>query len=106
MTGRVGYPAPGMSSALPSENPGPRGFAEFFDSGAIAADLEEIALAHSGREREIRAAVAQHLNVVHANGRAAAERLLLADRHGRLCAERLCFMQDEIIRILFELATR
>ena len=27
--------------------------------------------------------------------------MLLRDRHGRRCAERLCFVQDEIIRILF-----
>jgi len=32
--------------------------------------------------------------------------LLLKDRHGRRCAERLCFMQDEIIRILFEFAAK
>ena len=34
------------------------------------------------------------------------KRLLLADRRGRLCAERLCFMQDEIIRVLFEFAQK
>ena len=38
--------------------------------------------------------------------RAAAQAVLLKDRHGRRCAERLCFMQDEIIRILFEAATQ
>ena len=32
--------------------------------------------------------------------------MLLKDRHGRRCAERLCFVQDEIIRILFDAATR
>ena len=32
--------------------------------------------------------------------------MLLKDRHGRRCAERLCFMQDEIIRILYSAATR
>ena len=32
--------------------------------------------------------------------------MLLKDRHGRRCAERLCFVQDEIIRILFSAATR
>ena len=32
--------------------------------------------------------------------------MLLKDRHGRRCAERLCFIQDEIIRILFAAATR
>src|SRR6266851_4668326 len=38
--------------------------------------------------------------------RAAAQALLLKDRHGRRCAERLCFVQDEIIRILYSAATR
>src|SRR5207302_1361489 len=36
----------------------------------------------------------------------AAEQLLIKDRHGRRCAERLCAMQDEIIRVLYEFATR
>ena len=38
--------------------------------------------------------------------RATAQAVLLKDRHGRRCAERLCFVQDEIIRILFSAATR
>src|SRR5437870_13793925 len=37
--------------------------------------------------------------------RATAQAVLLGDRHGRRCAERLCFMQDEIIRILYAAAT-
>src|SRR5438045_8305437 len=32
--------------------------------------------------------------------------MLLQYHHGRRCAERLCFVQDEIIRILFSAATR
>src|SRR5207302_2764931 len=51
-------------------------------------------------------AVAQRLKAAVTEGRSAAERLLLQDRRGRLCAERLCFMQDEIIRILFEFAKK
>jgi [protein-PII] uridylyltransferase len=35
-----------------------------------------------------------------------AQAVLLKDRHGRRCAERLCFVQDEIIRILFAAATK
>src|SRR5258708_30953301 len=31
---------------------------------------------------------------------------LVKARHGRRCAERLCFMQDEIIRMLYSAATR
>jgi len=33
--------------------------------------------------------------------RETAQAVLLTDRHGRRCAERLCFVQDEIIRMLF-----
>src|SRR5438105_632709 len=89
--------------ADPSAHP-PRGAAAIFDAGAVAAELERLAQLHAGRERELRSAVAQYLKGVQAAGRAAAETLLLEDRHGRLCAERLCFMQDELIRLLFEFA--
>src|SRR5215475_4762525 len=85
---------------------GPRGYAELFDAAAVTAELEAIVAAHAGREPELRTAVAQHLKARHVQARVAAERMLLKDRHGRLCAERLCFMQDEIIRILFEFASR
>src|SRR5712671_6625632 len=75
-----------------------------FDSVTAAAELAELANIHSGREREMRTAVAQRLKTALAQGRDVAECLLLKDRRGRLCAERLCFMQDEIIRLLFEFA--
>lgn len=73
---------------------------------ALAAELEALCALHAGHERELRTALAQRLRVALAEGRAAAERLLLNDRHGRRCAERLCHMHDEIIRLLFELAER
>ncbi len=79
---------------------------DVFDAEAIAADLDRLAKLHAGRDRELRTAVAQRLKAALVQGRAAAERMLLKDRHGRRCAERLCFMQDEIIRLLFEFASR
>ena len=79
---------------------------DLLDAPAIAAELEKLAVLHAGRDREMRNAVAQHLKTALALGRAKAEQLLLADRRGRRCAERLCQMQDEIIRILFELAEK
>ena len=82
----------------------PRGSAELFDADAIAAELAKLADAHAGDEREIRLALSRRLKAALIEGRAAAERLLLKDRHGRRCAERLCFMQDEIIRVLFNFA--
>ncbi len=85
---------------------GPSGSSDLLDAPAIAAELEKLAALHAGRDREMRNAVAQHLKAALVRGRAKAEQLLLADRHGRRCAERLCHMQDEIIRILFELAEK
>src|SRR5436305_7747947 len=82
----------------------PRGAATIFDARPVAAELKRLGALHAGRERELRSAVAQYLKGVQAAGMAAAEGMLLEDRHGRLCAERLCFMQDELIRLLFEFA--
>ena len=50
--------------------------------------------------------LAQLLKAELIEARAMAQAVLLKDRHGRRCAERLCFVQDEIIRILFSAATR
>ena len=76
------------------------------DAPAIAADLEKLAAAHTGNERDLRTAVAQRLKAALAQGRAEAERRLLADRHGRGCAERLCAMHDAVIHILFDFVRR
>ena len=83
-----------------------RGSGELIDVRAITADLEKLAKAHTGNERDLRSLVAQKLKVALTDGRAKAEQLLLKDRHGRRCAERLCRMEDEIIRILFEFARK
>jgi [protein-PII] uridylyltransferase len=83
-----------------------RGLVELIDGRAITAELEELAKAHTGGERELRTALAQRLKTALNEGRAKAEQLLLKDRHGRRCAERLCRMEDEIIRILFEFARK
>src|SRR3982075_3586212 len=79
---------------------------EVFDADAVAAALESLAEAHSGNERDLRLLVSRRLKTALQQGRATAERLLIKDRHGRRCAERLCFMQDEIIRVLFEFTTK
>jgi len=84
-----------------SESPS-RAQSELIDSRAITADLEQLAKAQAGNERDMRTALAKRLKDALNQGRAKAELLLLKDRHGRRCAERLCRMEDEIIRILFE----
>ncbi|MBN8919627.1 MAG: nucleotidyltransferase domain-containing protein, partial [Rhizobiales bacterium] len=79
-----------------------RDTAPLIDRDAIVADLEALAEHHNGSEAGLRTAVAQHLKGVLTEGRAAAERELLADRHGRACAERLSAMHDALIEILFD----
>jgi [protein-PII] uridylyltransferase len=79
-----------------------RASGDLIDVRAINADLEKLAAAHAGSERDLRSAVAQRLKTALNEGRAKAEQLLLNDRHGRRCAERLCWMEDEIIHILFD----
>jgi [protein-PII] uridylyltransferase len=75
---------------------------KLFDERALVAELALLAKAHAGSEQDLRRAAAQRLKAVLAAGRKQAEQLLLKDRQGRRCAERLCFMMDEIIRVLFE----
>src|SRR6201991_1172037 len=79
---------------------------ERFDTARISAAVVALAEKHAGREDVFRAALAQLLKAELTAARATAQAILLKDRHGRHCAERLCFVQDEIIRILFTAATR
>src|SRR5215470_2767463 len=79
---------------------------DLFDTEAISADLALLAESYSGRERELRTAVAQRLKAAHAEARVVAEQLLIEDRHGRTCAERLCRLQDDIIHVLYDFAVR
>ncbi len=81
----------------------PRAATGLMDTAAAAIDLGKLAQAYAGRERELRTAVAQRLKTALNEGRAIAEQMLLKDRHGRACAERLCAMQDDIIRLLYDL---
>src|SRR6188508_2972924 len=83
-----------------------RGSGEIFDAEAAEHELEALGTKYSGRESELRTAVAQYLKAELNRGRNQAEQMLLKDRHGRRCAERLCVMQDEIIRVLFEFARK
>ena len=79
---------------------------ERFDTARITAAVHALAEKNAGREDVFRAAVAQLLKAEMMAARAVAQAVLLKDRHGRRCAERLCFVQDEIIRILYSAATR
>src|SRR3954465_4162058 len=82
------------------------GAGEAFDSARITAEIDALAAKHAGHEDVFRSHLAQLLKGEFIRSQAAAQEVLLKDRHGRRCAERLCFIQDEIIRILFAAATR
>src|SRR6266571_4092138 len=77
-----------------------------FDTARITAAVDALAGTHAGREDVFRAAMAQLLKAEMIAARTTAQAVLLKDRHGRRCAERLCFVQDEIIRMLYSAATR
>src|SRR6202008_4810018 len=79
---------------------------ERFDTARITAEIEALAVQHAGHEDAFRSHLAQLLKAELIQSRAITQSILLKDRHGRRCAERLCFIQDEIIRILFAAATR
>jgi [protein-PII] uridylyltransferase len=83
-----------------------RSAGELLDTDAMAAELGALAADFSGRERELRIAVAQRLKAAHADARIVAEQLLLEDRHGRRCAERLCRLQDDIILVLYDFVAK
>ncbi|MEA2900106.1 MAG: [protein-PII] uridylyltransferase [Bradyrhizobium sp.] len=79
---------------------------ERFDTARITGAIDALALKHAGHEDVFRSHLAQLLKAEFIQSRGIAQEVLLKDRHGRRCAERLCFIQDEIIRILFAAATR
>ena len=80
---------------------------EVFDASEVAADLERLAEVHAGNERELRTAVAQPLKAALAR-RPRRGRATCCSRTGTAGAapSGLCFMQDEIIRVLYEFAAK
>jgi [protein-PII] uridylyltransferase len=76
-----------------------------FDADAVAAELEDLVPQYEG-QKELRMAVALRLKSALAEARKTAEANLLEDRLGLRCAADLCYAQDEIIRVLFQFATK
>ena len=76
-----------------------------FDTARITAEVGALADRQAGNNDAFRAALSHLLKAELVKAREAVQATLLKDRHGRHCAERLCFVQDEIIRILFDAAT-
>src|SRR5664279_1729548 len=77
-----------------------------FDTPRITAAIDALAAEHRRHHDLFRAAIAKLLKAELLVARQAAEVVLLQDRHGRRCAEQLCYVQDQIIHMLFASATK
>lgn len=77
---------------------------EIVDSAALRARIDGLAARHAGAPDVLRAAVVGCLKDQLAEGRGAAERMLLDDGGGLACAERLSHLMDELIRALYAFA--
>ena len=86
--------------------PSVRSLTGLMNAERIRARMDELARTHAGRDSDLRTALAKELRDELAAAKVAAEKLLLEERNGRRCAERLCFVQDEVIRLLFEFVSR
>ena len=92
-----------MTQAV-AEAPAPP--ADDFDPVRTAAAIDALCADCAGRSDQFRTSLAMLLKAELAKGRAAAQAQLLKDRHGRRCAERLCDIYDDIIRLLYDAATK
>ena len=77
-----------------------------FDIDRLRGEIDALAEKNAGRDDTFRTALSQLLKAELQKGRQLAQAQLLKDRHGRRCAERLCSLHDEIIGLLYEVATR
>ncbi|MDR3465053.1 MAG: [protein-PII] uridylyltransferase [Xanthobacteraceae bacterium] len=87
-----------IDTAAPSQAP--------FETARVEQAIAELAAAHAGRDDAFRVALAQLLKAETTQARELVQAQLLKDRHGRRCAEQLCAIQDDVIRLLFDAATR
>lgn len=88
-----------MGRKLPSQ-------LEIADPAALKARLDEIARRHENDEAAMRRELVAVLKSALAAGRAKArERLEQGAHRGRACAESLCYLQDTLVRALYDFAT-
>ncbi len=79
---------------------------EIVDPAALRTGIEAVTGRHGGDEQALRRALVEVLKRALAEGRAKArERLEQGAHRGRVCAESLCYLQDTIIRVLYDFTT-
>ena len=76
------------------------------DVTALRSQLQALSAQHGRSSPALRPAVVQELKAVLQAARTEAETRLLEDGDGTACAENLSYVEDELIRALFDLAAR
>ncbi|MGL6183546.1 MAG: [protein-PII] uridylyltransferase, partial [Aestuariivirga sp.] len=76
------------------------------DVTALRSQLQALSAQHGRSSPALRPAVVQELKAVLQAARTEAESRLLKDGNGTACAENLSYVEDELIRALFDLAAR
>ncbi|MGL4591295.1 MAG: nucleotidyltransferase domain-containing protein, partial [Aestuariivirga sp.] len=76
------------------------------DVTALRSQLQALSAQHGRSSPALRPAVVQKLKAVLQAARTEAESRLLKDGNGTACAENLSYVEDELIRALFDLAAR
>jgi [protein-PII] uridylyltransferase len=85
----------------------PKRFEGLIDSDELRRRLDGFVVdGVDGGNPAVRSKVLATLKEVRLAGRAKVEAMLMADRRGSLCAERLSFLQDEMIRVIYDFAVR
>ncbi|AXS38930.1 [protein-PII] uridylyltransferase [Breoghania sp. L-A4] len=81
-------------------------FPELIDSAALRHEFSALTkpFGGDGTDLGVRSAVLARLKEVYQEGRDKVEQALREDGGGHLCARRLCFLQDEIIRVIYDFA--
>ena len=79
---------------------------QLIDSKKVRAELSAFTANTDGdgSSSDVRLKVLSHLKNVSANGRKRAEELLIEDGSGADCAARLSYLQDEIVRCIYDFA--
>ncbi len=85
----------------------PMEFDGLIDADKLRAEFSDLTgpLDNNGAANEVRAQILARLKECLKSGRDLIEKKLRDDGGGTLCAERLCYLQDEIIRIIYDFAT-
>ncbi|MEP3278648.1 MAG: [protein-PII] uridylyltransferase [Stappiaceae bacterium] len=81
-------------------------FEGLIDADKLRAEFSDLTgpLDNNGSSSEIRSQILSRLKICLNDGRKLIEKKLLEDGGGTLCAKRLCYLQDQIIHVIYDFA--